>query len=104
MSRSHHSLAAPLDGRAIFDRASSVAGLTVGWERVRENAGSTSGDGETIDSFAAQSGKIIAALSGALLDGSYRPGPRTAAYRVRRKTSGGKRKLTIPGVHDRVAQ
>jgi hypothetical protein len=62
----------PLDGRAVFDATSSVAGLTAGWEPVRENAGSAGGDGQTIDSFAAQPDSRIASLSGALPDGPLR--------------------------------
>jgi CRISPR-associated protein Cas1 len=96
------SLPAPLDGRPIFERASSPAGLTIGWQRVRDNAGSAGGDGQTIESFAANAGERIAALSAALRDGSYRPGPLRIA--MIDKSSGGKRKLTIPCVRDRIAQ
>ena len=96
------SLAAPLDGAVIFEQASSLAGLGLGWQRVRENAGSAGGDGISIESFASEAAARIAALSGALRDGSYRPGPLRIA--LIEKTSGGKRKLTIPCVRDRVAQ
>ena len=95
-------LPAPLDGRAVFDRASGVEGLMDGWERVRRNGGSGGGDGVSIDGFAARAGERIAALSGALRDGSYRPGPLRVAFID--KANGGKRKLTIPCVRDRVAQ
>jgi CRISPR-associated protein Cas1 len=98
----NRSLPAPLDGRAIFEDAASIAGLTIGWQRVRDNAGSAGGDGITIDSFAAQAGERIAALSSALREGSYRPGPLRLA--LIDKASGGKRKLTIPCVRDRIAQ
>jgi len=73
-----------------------------GLARVRQNAGSAGGDGVTIDAFAAHAGERIAALSAALRDGSYRPGPLRVAFVD--KAGGGSRKLTIPSVRDRVAQ
>ena len=95
-------LAKPLDGRAVFDAAASVQGLTAGWERVRANAGSAGGDGQSIDAFANTAGENLAALSRALREGSYRPGPLRLAFID--KSNGQKRKLTIPCVRDRVAQ
>ncbi len=92
----------PIDGRAVFEQAVSLAGLGKGWERVRDNAGSAGGDGITIEVFARNAAERIAALSGALRDGSYRPGPLRLA--LIDKTSGGKRKLSIPCVRDRIAQ
>ncbi len=97
-----HRLTAPLDGRAVFDKAVSWEGLMAGLARVRQNAGSAGGDGVTIDAFAAHAGERIAALSAALRDGSYRPGPLRVAFVD--KAGGGSRKLTIPSVRDRVAQ
>lgn len=92
----------PLDGRAIFDKAASVEGLTMGWERMRANGGSAGGDGMTIEAFAASAGARIAELACALREGRYRPGPLRVAFVD--KDSGGQRKLTIPCVRDRVAQ
>ncbi len=97
-----HRLTAPLDGRAVFNKAVSWEGLMAGLARVRQNAGSAGGDGVTIDAFAAHAGERIAALSAALRDGSYSPGPLRVAFVD--KAGGGSRKLTIPSVRDRVAQ
>lgn len=92
----------PLDGRAVFDAASSPQGLATGWERVSANSGSAGGDGQTIDAFGANAGEHIANLSRALREGGYRPGPLRLAFID--KPGGGQRKLTIPCVRDRVAQ
>jgi two-component sensor histidine kinase len=99
----------PLDGHAIFAEAASVKGLTMGWERVRANAGSAGGDGMTIDAFAASAGGRIAELACALREGGYRPGPLRVVHIPKESggfpnAAGGLRKLTIPCVRDRVAQ
>lgn len=92
----------PLDGQDLFIAATSVAGLGAGWQRVWRNAGAAGGDGMTVVAFSVGAPARIAALSTALRDGSYRPGPlRQAAIP---KESGGHRTLTIPCVRDRVAQ
>jgi CRISPR-associated protein Cas1 len=93
----------------IFAEATSVRGLTIGWERVRANAGSAGGDGMTIDAFAASAGARIAELACALREGSYRPGPLRVVHIPKESggfpnAAGGLRKLTIPCVRDRVAQ
>lgn len=95
-------LAEPLDGRAVFDKAVSLNGLTQGWLRVCANAGAAGGDAVTVADFARDAAERIALLSTALRDGGYRPGPLRAAFID--KDSGGQRKLTIPCVRDRVAQ
>ena len=56
------SLAAPLDGAVIFEQASSLAGLSLGWQRVRENAGSAGGDGISIESFASEAAARISSM------------------------------------------
>ena len=89
-----HRLTAPLDGRAVFDKAVSWEGLMAGLARVRQNAGSAGGDGVTIDAFAAHAGERIAALSAALRDGSYRPGPLRVAFVD--KAGGGSRSSPFP--------
>lgn len=98
----HRHLGAPLDGAALFDQAVSVAGLTAGWERVWRNRGAAGGDGMSVVAFSLGAPERIAALSAALRDGSYRPGPLRIAMIP--KPKGGLRKLTIPCVRDRVAQ
>ena len=53
----------PIDGRAVFDQAISLAGLGSGWQRVRENAGSAGGDGGiTSEAFTLNAAERIAAL------------------------------------------
>lgn len=95
-------LARPLDGVALFHDVTSVEALAAAWARVQQNAGAAGGDGIDIPRFAMGATERLIELSRALRDGGYRPGP------LRRveipKKSGGRRRLTIPPVVDRIAQ
>ncbi len=92
----------PLDGVALFHDVTAVEALVAAWARVQANGGAAGGDGVDIARFAAGATERLVALSRSLRDGSHRPGP------LRRvdipKKSGGKRRLTIPTITDRVAQ
>lgn len=102
MSTAPRRLRHPLDGVALFHDVSSVEALTAGWLRIYGNGGAAGGDGIRIVDFAVGVAERLVALSRALRDGSYQPGP------LRRvdipKKNGGTRRLTIPPVGDRVAQ
>ena len=94
--------ATPLDSLPLFHQSVGVAGLTAGWERVWRNQGAAGGDGMSVTAFSLGAPERIAALSAALREGSYRPGPLRQTGIP--KATGGRRKLTIPSVRDRVAQ
>lgn len=91
-----------LNGDAVFNRATSVAGLLRGWERVWANRGAAGGDGVRCETFALDVKSRIEVLSKELRDGTYYPGP------LRRvdipKAGRGVRTLSIPSVRDRVVQ
>ncbi len=86
----------------LFEQASRVDTLETAWARVRANAGAAGADGLTIREWEHSSAVRLLALSRAVHDGSYRPGP------IRRvdipKPNGGVRTLAIPTVTDRVVQ
>lgn len=91
-----------IDGTALFQQATAVAGLMAGWAKVAENAGAAGGDGTSIARFAQSLETRLVSLSHTLRSGSYTPGP------LRRvdipKPAGGLRRLSIPCVVDRIAQ
>lgn len=91
-----------IDGTALFQQASAVAGLMAGWAKVAENAGAAGGDGMSVARFAHTLETRLVGLSHALRSGSYTPGP------IRRvdipKPAGGLRRLGIPCVADRIVQ
>jgi CRISP-associated protein Cas1 len=95
-------LAQKIDGNAVFEQASSIAGLTRGWERVWANQGAAGGDGVSVKNFALGAPEKLAALSRALREGRYLPLPLRIASIP--KPAGGLRKLTIPSVRDRIVQ
>nr|WP_321444805.1 CRISPR-associated endonuclease Cas1 [uncultured Cohaesibacter sp.] len=102
MAKIHPAPEKPHDGLRLFEQISSLEGLKAGWERVRDNAGASGGDGVSCDAFGIGSDMRLAELSTHLREGRYLPGP------LRRvdipKSSGGKRTLMIPCIRDRVAQ
>lgn len=79
-----------------------VARLSVAFEKVAANEGAPGPDGQTIEQVRKHLPSVLAKVSTALLDESYRPGD------IRRvwipKASGGQRGLGIPNVVDRVVQ
>ncbi len=86
----------------LFTDITRFESLLTAFEKVRGNAGCAGGDGQTIQQFERNHRPRLAALSKALRNGSYRPGP----YRILHipKKRGGTRPLAIPSVVDRVAQ
>lgn len=92
----------PLDGVALFHDVSAVEALLAAWARVQANAGAGGGDGIDIPRFALGATERIVELSRSLRDGGYRPGP--LRHVEIPKKSGGKRRLTIPPIVDRIAQ
>ena len=87
---------------SLIDKVWAPATLELAWTIVRANKGAAGADGQSLEKFAASSGKYLSELSIALKDGSYRPQP------VRRveiaKGDGGTRPLGIPAVKDRIVQ
>ena len=87
---------------SLMDKVWAPATLALAWTKVRANKGAAGVDGQSLERFAASSGKYLSELSTALKDGSYRPQP------VRRveipKGDGGTRPLGIPAVKDRIVQ
>ncbi|MEM9733167.1 MAG: CRISPR-associated endonuclease Cas1 [Pseudomonadota bacterium] len=92
----------PHDGDRLFENATSKAALRRGWERVAENGGASGGDGMSCLEFGRLARQRLESLSASLRNGGYMPGP--LRHVEIPKASGGKRKLTIPSVVDRVAQ
>jgi RNA-directed DNA polymerase len=87
---------------SLIDKVYAPATLAAAFAKVRENAGASGVDGQSVERFAKQAGVYLAELSRELREGSYRP---AAVRRVEiPKAGGGKRPLGIPTVKDRVAQ
>lgn len=76
--------------------------LTEAWQRVRRNKGGPGGDGVTIEIFAKNLEVRLEKLRMQVLAQNYRP------QKIRRATmpkpDGGKRKLAIPAIADRILQ
>jgi CRISPR-associated protein Cas1 len=87
---------------SLLARIAGATALNEGWRRVRANKGGPGADGVTIRAFERHLARNLDDLGEALLSGRYRPG------RLRRvviaKPGGGRRRLAIPGIRDRVAQ
>ena len=91
-----------LDGQKLFSEVASIGRLLGAWDRVRDNAGASGGDGVSIRRFDRDAPRRIADLAQDLASGDYMPG---LLRRVQiPKPSGGLRTLAIPCVIDRVAQ
>ena len=102
MATIHPAPKVPHDGVRLFNKIASLEGLKQGWEKVRDNAGASGGDGVSCAAFGLNSDMRLAELSRDLQGGLYAPGP------LRRvdipKPSGGVRTLTIPCIRDRIVQ
>jgi RNA-directed DNA polymerase len=88
---------------ALYDRIYRIDILVEAWRRVRANRGAAGVDGQTlaeVESYGV--GRLLSELAGDLRAGRYRPAP------VRResipKPDGGRRRLGIPTVRDRIVQ
>jgi retron-type reverse transcriptase len=79
-----------------------VESLLEAMKRVVSNKGAAGPDRQTIEDVKKHGREILRNLSGALLDGSYRPGDIRRAWIP--KSGGGQRGLGIPNVVDQVVQ
>jgi CRISPR-associated protein Cas1 len=76
--------------------------LDAAWERVRAKGGAPGVDGLTVEAFGAEAAYHLGALEHDLASGTYCPQPyRTVSVQ---KSDGGRRRLVIATVRDRVAQ
>lgn len=86
----------------LYDKVFAVRNLEQAWEKVRANKGAPGCDGQSIEQFGARVEAELEALHEQLKSKRYRPRP------VRRveiaKPGGGRRRLGIPAVRDRVVQ
>ena len=86
----------------VFDQVISEPMLRRGWRRVRSNRGMAGGEGVDIAAFEKGLAANLACLGAELAAGRYRPGP---LQRVEiAKPDGGRRRLAVPPVRDRVVQ
>jgi CRISPR-associated protein Cas1 len=76
--------------------------LQQAWTRVRKNKGGPGGDGVTIEAFVQNADAALDHLRAGVLAETYRP--RKVRFAFAPKANGGKRKLTIPAIIDRVLQ
>ena len=87
---------------SLYDRMVRAGALYKGFQKVRSAGGAAGVDGQSIEGFAKELEQNLATLAKELREKSYRPMP------VKRveipKAGGGKRKLGIPAVRDRVVQ
>ena len=87
---------------SLYDRMVRTGALYKGFQKVRSAGGAAGVDGQSIEDFAEALEQNLATLAKELREKSYRPMP------VKRveipKAGGGKRKLGIPAVRDRVVQ
>ena len=85
-----------------FEQVTGRTSLNDAWRRVRRNGGGAGGDNMTPERFERQLDARLHHLTGALRDGSYRPGPLRKV--VMRRADGRIRVLRIPTIADRVVQ
>ncbi len=87
---------------SLIDKVYSRENLARAWKKVKENHGSAGLDGVSTAAFEERQAELLDQLHRKLREGTYRPKP------VKRveipKPDGGKRKLGIPAVVDRVVQ
>ena len=87
---------------SLYERMVRAGALYKGFQKVRSAGGAAGVDGQSIEDFAEELEQNLTTLAKELREKSYRPMP------VKRveipKAGGGKRKLGIPAVRDRVVQ
>ena len=87
---------------SLIDKVYSRKNLEISWKKVKKNKGSGGIDGVTIEVFEARKEYYLELLHQKLREGTYKP---KSVKRVEiPKSGGGKRKLGIPCVMDRVVQ
>jgi group II intron reverse transcriptase/maturase len=87
---------------ATLEKVVAPVCLQEAWTRVRKNKGGPGGDGITIEVFAQNAEAELDRLRAGVLAETYRP--RKVRFAFVPKPKGGKRKLTIPSVVDRILQ
>jgi RNA-directed DNA polymerase len=96
------SISQPALDTSLLEKILSPANMQNAWKQVRRNGGAPGIDGKTIDAFPRYMKAKWEQIKRALLEGYYVPSP---VLRVEiPKKKGGKRKLGIPTVLDRVIQ
>lgn len=84
----------------LWSKVTDLRQLDQAWSKVRLNGGCSGGDGVSIEVYGPRSAKNLNILSRKLANGSYTPLPvRTIDIP---KRSGGKRRLIIPSIDDRI--
>jgi retron-type reverse transcriptase len=86
----------------LYDRVCEIGNLHSAWVRVEESDGCAGIDGVTLERFAEDLDSELERLSRELAEGSYRLLP--AAQFFVPKRGGGRRRLCVLAVRDRVAQ
>lgn len=80
----------------------TAGALDAAWERVRAKGGAPGVDGLTVEAFGAEATYHLGALEHDLASGTYCPQPyRTVSVQM---SDGGRRRLVIATLRDRVAQ
>lgn len=91
-----------LTGAPLIERILAPGNLTAAWEAVAENAGIPGVDREGIRRFRRDWQDRLAALATDVRGNTYQPAPLRTAYIPKR--TGGRRRIGIPTVGDRVLQ
>jgi len=92
----------PESNSGLYDRVYEIGNLYSAWVRVEESDGCAGIDGVTLERFAENPDAELARLGRELAEESYRPLP--AAQFFVPKRGGGRRRLCVLAVRDRVAQ
>lgn len=87
---------------SLIDKVYSRTNLEMAWTKVKKNSGGAGIDNVTIEKFEERKAYYLDVLHRKLRDGTYRPQPVKRVEIL--KSDGGKRKLGIPAVLDRVCQ
>jgi CRISPR-associated protein Cas1 len=86
--------------KSLWQTLLSLRQMDQAWEKVRGNNGCAGGDNISIAMFGPRAGRKLAEIADDLRQGKYQPGP----YRIMdiSKKKGGKRRLLIPSITDRI--
>src|SRR5712671_8109206 len=89
---------------SLIDKVYKRKNLEMAWEKVKENRGSGSIDGQSLTAFEAQLGPQLARLQRELEEDTYQPLPVRQHPIPKRDKPGEMRPLGIPAIVDRVCQ